>query len=84
MSKFYVLLHQTYAKLIERDQFFDVTFENLHGRGEKHCKNIHRVSLLKETTPHEFIIKNGIEAVNAYHEFADSLIRPGACNRTDT
>jgi hypothetical protein len=84
LSKFYVLLHQTYTKLIERDQFSDVSLKDLHERGEKHYKNTHRVSLLKEKTPHEVIVQNGIKAVNAYHEFADGLIRPGACDRTES
>ncbi len=82
LSKFYVLLHQTYTKLIERDQFSEMTLQSLYERGEKHYKNTHRVSLLKENTPRQTIIDNAIEAVNAYHEFSDGLIRPGACDRT--
>jgi hypothetical protein len=82
LSKFYILLHQTYTKLIERDQFSEVTLKNLYDRGKKHYKNIDQIQLFNENKSHLSIIENGIEAVNAYHQFADGLIRPGACDAT--
>ncbi|CAF1275007.1 unnamed protein product [Didymodactylos carnosus] len=80
LSQFYVLLHQTYTKLIEQDQFSEVTLKQLYDRGQKYYKNISEVHLLNENKTHRSIIKSGIEAVNAYHQFADGLIRPGACD----
>ncbi len=82
LSKFYILLHQTYTKLIERDQFSEITLENLYDQGKKHYKNVHQIQLLNENKSHRSIIENGINAVNAYHQFADGLIRPGACDET--
>jgi hypothetical protein len=82
LSKFYILLHQTYTKLIEHDQLTNDTLQHLYDRGEKHYKNIHQGQIFNETKSHLLIIKNGIEAVNAYHQFADGLIRPGACDET--
>lgn len=82
LSQFYILLHHTYTKLIERERFSEATLEELYERGEKHYKNIHQTQLFNENKPHLSIINAGIKAVNAYHKFADGLIRPGACDET--
>lgn len=82
LSRFYILLHQTYTKLIEQDRLSEVTLKSLHELGEKHYKNINQTQLFNENKPHLSIINAGIEAVNAYHTFADGLIRPGACDET--
>lgn len=74
LSQFYLLLHQTYSQLIERDEFLTVTLKRLYERGQKYHQN--------DNKPHRTIIDNGIVAVNAYHQFADGLIRPGACDET--
>ena len=71
LSQFYILLHQTYTQLIERNEFSSITLNQLYDRGQKHSQNDNRT-----------IIDNGIAAVNAYHKFADGLIRPGACDET--
>lgn len=74
LSQFYLLLHQTYSQLIERDEFHGMTLKELYDRGEKYRQN--------ENKSHRTIIDNGINAVNAYHQFAGGLIRPGACDET--
>lgn len=82
LSRFYILLHETYAKLIERDRFFGVTLRDLYEQGEKHYKSINQTQLFNESKSHLSIIEAGIAAINAYHKFADGLIRPGACDET--
>lgn len=82
LSQFYILLHQTYTKLIERDGFLETTLQQLYEQGEKHNKNIHQTLLFSENKSRLSIITAGIEAVNAYHQFAGGLIRPGACDET--
>ena len=74
LSQFYLLLHQTYSQLIEQDEFHGMTLQKLYDQGEKYRQN--------EIKPHRTIIDNGIKAVNEYHQFADGLIRPGACDET--
>jgi len=77
LSQFYLLLHQTYTQLIERNEFIKITLKELYDRGQKHYQQYQN-----ENKTHRSIIDNGIEAVNTYHQFADGLIRPGACNET--
>ncbi|CAF1513265.1 unnamed protein product [Adineta ricciae] len=79
LTQFYLLLHQTYAQLIERNEFLTVSLEELYQRGEKHSKNYQSEN---RNNNYSTIIDHGIEAVNAYHDFTDGLIRPGACDQT--
>ncbi|UJR29383.1 hypothetical protein I4U23_010595 [Adineta vaga] len=82
LSQFYLLLHQTYTQLVERDEFLNVTLEELYKRGEKHSNNHQNFQHHNHNTNYSIIIDHGIEAVNAYHDFTDGLIRPGACDLT--
>jgi hypothetical protein len=82
LSQFYLLLHRTYGQLVARDEFSDVTLKELHERGQKHFNNSNRLRYPNQNNKHLVIIENGIKAVNAYHKFADGLIRPGACDET--
>ena len=82
LSQFYLLLHQTYTQLVEREEFVAVTLKELHERGQKRQKTSNRLNYQNQTNQQLTIIEKGIEAVNAYHKFADGLIRPGACDET--
>ena len=79
LTQFYLLLHQTYTQLIEREEFSVITLQELYQRGEK---NSTQSNFSHQNNQHLLIIENGIKAVNAYHSFADGLIRPGACDET--
>jgi hypothetical protein len=79
LSQFYLLLHQTYTQLIERNEFLTITLKQLYDRGEKNYNNL---QYQNENRTHRSVIDNGIEAVNTYHQFANGLIRPGACDET--
>ena len=81
LSQFYLLLHQTYTQLIERDEFNTITLEELYNRGQNYFSGRH-YQYYDQNNSHSLIIDNGIKAVNAYHQFADGLIRPGACDQT--
>ncbi|CAF3909299.1 unnamed protein product, partial [Rotaria sordida] len=78
LSQFYLLLHQTYSLLIERDEFIEITLEDLSKRAEQNPNIVDQ----RLRAQHHSIIKNGIEAVNLYHKLADGLIQPGACDET--
>jgi hypothetical protein len=78
LSQFYLLLHQTYSLLIERDEFIEITLEDLSKRAEQHSNIVDQ----RLRAQHHSIIENGIKAVNLYHTFADGLIQPGACDET--
>lgn len=78
LSEFYLLLHQTYTQLIEKEEFHSMSLEDLYHRGEKYLLNDHQ----QKKKNCLLIIDQGIEAVNAYHQFTDGLIRPGVCDRT--
>jgi hypothetical protein len=82
LSQFYLLLHQTYTQLIEREEFSMITLNELYERGQKRQKNTNRLNYTNQNNQHLSIIENGIKAVNTYHKFADGLIRPGACDET--
>ena len=82
LSQFYVLLHQTYTQLVEKEEFLTLTLNELYDRGEKHSNEIDLYQQGNANRTHLVIIDNGIKAVNAYHDFADGLIRPGVCDRT--
>jgi hypothetical protein len=82
LSQFYLLIHQTYSQLIERDEFEMISLKELYERGQKREKKSNRFNYQNQTNEHLTIIENGIKAVNAYHKFADGLIRPGACDET--
>ncbi|CAF0924968.1 unnamed protein product [Rotaria sordida] len=80
LSQFYCLLHQTYAKLIERNEFLTITLQQLYDRGQIYYNNSYQQQHQNENKTHRSIIENGIEAVNLYHKFSDGLIQPGACD----
>jgi hypothetical protein len=82
LSKFYVLLHQTYTQLIEQDKFFEIKLQELHELGKKHYKNMQQTQIFNENKSHQSIIDNGIKAIKEYHQFAGGLIQPGACDET--
>jgi len=82
LSQFYLLLHRTYGQLITRDEFSIITLKELYERSEKQLKNSNRFRYLNQNNKNLLIIQNGIKAVNTYHQFADGLIRPGACDET--
>jgi len=79
LSQFYLLLHQTYTQLIEREEFSVIILQELYQRGEK---NFTQSNFSQQNNQHLLIIKNGIKAVNTYHKFTDGLIRPGTCDET--
>ena len=79
LSQFHLLLHRTFNRMIEENEFFQITLQELYERACQFLK-IDRNSHLETT--YRTIIENGIEAVNAYHRFADGLIRPGPCDLT--
>ena len=83
LGQFYVLLHQTYSQLVEKEEFLKVTLNELYERGVKHSNenNLYRQGNANKT--HLVIIENGIKTVNAYHHFTDGLIRPDVCDRTE-
>lgn len=78
LGQFYLLLHSSYAQLIEVNEFFSVTLLELHDRAEKRFQH----STFSPNDQHKTIIDQGIAAVNQYHQFAGGFIRPGACNET--
>ena len=83
LSQFYLLLHQTYAQLIEREKFIEITLKELHNRGKQHLTNYTFLHRRHEVKNHMDIITKGIKAVNAYHTFTGGLIRPGPCDQTE-
>ncbi|CAF5042623.1 unnamed protein product, partial [Rotaria sp. Silwood1] len=82
LSQFYILLHYTYAQLIERDEFSEITLRVLYERGQKRFNTTYNFDNRNECNNHMLIIENGIKAVNLYHKFTDGLIQPGACDAT--
>ncbi|CAM4970115.1 unnamed protein product [Rotaria socialis] len=82
LSQFYRLLHQTYAKLIERNEFLTITLQQLYDRGQIYYNSSYQQQDQNEDKTHRSIIENGIKAVNEYHQFSDGFIRPGACDET--
>jgi hypothetical protein len=76
LSQFYLLLHRTYAQLIERNELFTMTLKQLYERSENQSKNSY------QNNKHFSIIENGIKAVNTYHKFSNGRIQPGACDET--
>ncbi|CAF4614072.1 unnamed protein product [Rotaria socialis] len=82
LSRFYLLLHQTYTQLIESDEFINITMQELYHRAQKLFVSSHHQNNPNQTNNHETIISKGIEAINAYHKFTDGLIRPGARDET--
>ncbi|CAF1567573.1 unnamed protein product, partial [Rotaria sordida] len=82
LSQFYRLLHQTYSKLIEQNEFLTITLQELYDRGQKYYNNSNYQQNQNEDRTHRSIIENGIEAVKIYHQFSNGFIRPGACDET--
>ncbi|CAF4842456.1 unnamed protein product, partial [Rotaria sp. Silwood1] len=82
LSQFYILLHQTYTQLIDRNEFLTITLKQLYDRGQKYYNHSHYQQDQNEDKMHRTIIEKGIEAVNIYHQFSDGFIRPGACDET--
>ncbi|CAF0874792.1 unnamed protein product [Didymodactylos carnosus] len=78
LSHFYLLLHQTYSFLIEREEFYQITLKDLSKRAEQNSNIVDQ----RLRTQHHSIIDNGLKAINLYHTFADGLIQPGACDET--
>jgi hypothetical protein len=78
LSQFYLLLHQTYCLLVEREEFIEITLEDLLKRAEQNSNIINQ----RLRAQHHSIVDKGLEAVNLYHQFADGLIQPGACDET--
>lgn len=79
LSRFHLLLHRTFNRMIEENEFFKITLQDLYERACQFLK-IGRNSHLD--TMYHTIIDEGIEAVNAYHKFTDGYIRPGPCDLT--
>ena len=82
LSQFYLLLHQTYGLLVEREEFMTISLEELHQRGQEHYRQSAHLFGGQRNNNHKSIIDSGIKAVNNYHKFTDGLIRPGACDAT--
>ncbi|CAM4842781.1 unnamed protein product [Rotaria magnacalcarata] len=82
LTRFYLLLHQTYTQLIKEDELFTISLEELHERAEKRFHQFYDAYHQNEEENHRTTINNGIEAINNYHQFAHGLIRPGACDQT--
>lgn len=82
LIRFYLLLHQTYTHLIERDEFLTVTLQELQDRAKKVFVNAYHNRHPHASNNHNVIIEKGIEAINAYHAFTGGYIRPGACDET--
>ena len=72
LSQFHLLVNRTYTQLIEQEEFLIVTLDDLFERGQRQT---HRFPQANQRDKHLAIINRGIEAVNAYHDFADGLIR---------
>ncbi|CAM4874703.1 unnamed protein product [Rotaria socialis] len=79
LSQFHILLHRTFTQLIERDEFHNITLQQLYERADQSSSNLGQAN---QKDKYQTIIENGIRAVNDYHTFADGLIQPGACNTT--
>ncbi|CAF4450175.1 unnamed protein product, partial [Rotaria sp. Silwood2] len=82
LSQFYCLLHQSYTKLIERNEFSTIALQQLYDRGQIYYNSSYQQQDQNDNKTHRSIIENGIEAVNLYHTFSYGLIRPGACDET--
>lgn len=76
LARFYLLIHQNYTQLVQKDELFTITLKELYERALKNSYN------QNEKEDHQVIICNGIESVNLYHQFAEGFIRPGACHQT--
>ena len=82
LGRFYVLLHQTYTQLIERQEFLTITLRTLFERAEKCSYQCGKARDRNRKEHHQTIIDNGIAAVNHYHEVSGGRIQPGACHET--
>ena len=81
LSQFHQLLHRTFAYLIENEEFHEISLEHLYTKSREHFASLKQDS---QSMKHWSIIQDGIEAVNAYHQFSGGQIRPGACEVTQT
>ncbi|CAF1212894.1 unnamed protein product [Rotaria sp. Silwood1] len=79
LSQFHVLLHRTFTQLIELEEFYTITLKQLY---ERVYQSSNRLRQPNQQDKYYTIIEKGIEAVNAYHTFANGQIRPGACDLT--
>ncbi|CAF3121542.1 unnamed protein product, partial [Rotaria socialis] len=79
LNQFHLLLYRTFTQLIEREEFHAITLKQLY---ERACQSSSNVCQSNLETKYMTIIKNRIEAVNAYHAFPDGQIRPDACDIT--
>lgn len=81
LSRFYLLLHRTYARLIEKDKFSTISLKELYERSQKHFRYLGSIN---QADQHLSIIEKGISAVNSYHKAVGGQIRPGACDVSKT
>ncbi|CAF4785056.1 unnamed protein product, partial [Rotaria sp. Silwood2] len=79
LSQFHVLIHRTFTRLIEQNEFHTITLKELY---ERAYQSLNRLRRPNQQDKYYKIIEKGIEAVNAYHSFANGQIRPGACDIT--
>ncbi|CAF4930839.1 unnamed protein product, partial [Rotaria sp. Silwood1] len=79
LSQFHVLIHRTFTRLIEQNEFHTITLKELYERASQLSNRLRQSN---QQDKYYKIIEKGIEAVNAYHSFANGQIRPGACDIT--
>ncbi|CAF3231564.1 unnamed protein product [Rotaria sp. Silwood2] len=75
LSQFHVLIHRTFTRLIEQNEFHTITLKELY---ERAYQSLNRLRRPNQQDKYYKIIEKGIEPVNAYHSFANGQIRPGA------
>ncbi|CAM2729399.1 unnamed protein product [Rotaria socialis] len=79
LSQFHVLIHRTFTRLIEQNEFHTITLKELYERASQLSNRLRQPN---QQDKYYKIIEKGIEAVNTYHSFANGQIRPGACDIT--
>ncbi|CAF3815136.1 unnamed protein product, partial [Rotaria magnacalcarata] len=79
LAQFHILLHRTFTQLIEQEEFYDITLNEVYKRASQSRNPLIQIS---QEEKYRKIIDNGIEAFNAYHKFTNGQIRPGACDIT--
>ena len=83
LTEFYLLLHRTYGQMLERNEFSTMTLKELHERAEKQLLSNTSWKYQNSQGKYLTIIDNGIKAVNAYHQFTNGMIQPGACDKKE-
>ncbi|CAF0920677.1 unnamed protein product [Didymodactylos carnosus] len=74
LSRFYILLHQTFTQLISIQTFEIITLAEFLTIGKKQFR--------QNENFYDNIVQKGIEAINRYHTFTNGYIQPGRCNLT--